>query len=213
METIGRDLLEMQRVPLAAAHVAAVREIGAEKGYAAGTVLVRPGDPVETFVYVLEGEIEVVDVFTGARLVTSTLGPAQFMGEISFLSGGNWSTAFRAAQDTRVIEVPRAEMIGLMARVPEMSDIIITVLAARHRKHLETGTSSLVLIGEEADRTVSRIAEFAGRNRLPCASYPLGSEKAKAVAVSCAADPHRPAVVFGRGPRSSPIRLPRRSRS
>lgn len=79
-----------------------------------------------------------------------------------------------------------------------MSDIIITVLAARHWRHLESGNSSLVLIGEEVDRTISRIAEFAGRNRLPCASHPLGSDKAKAVAVSCAADPGRPTVVFGR---------------
>ncbi|MAM38285.1 MAG: thioredoxin-disulfide reductase [Erythrobacter sp.] len=197
METIGRDLLEMQRVPLAEAHVEAIRNIGSRAQYPAGVIIVRPGDPADRFVYVTEGEIEVVDVFTGERLVPSTLGPTQFMGEISFLSGGNWSTAFRAAQDTWVIEVPRAEMLALMARVPEMSDIIITVLAARHRRHLETGNSSLVLIGEEADRTISRIAEFAGRNRLPCASHPLGSEKARAVAVSCAADPDRPTVVFG----------------
>ncbi|WP_300112832.1 FAD-dependent oxidoreductase [Sphingobium sp.] len=197
METIGRDLLEMQRVPLAKAHVEAIRNIGSRAQYPAGAIIVRPGDPADRFVYVTEGEIEVVDVFTGARLVPSTIGPTQFMGEISFLSGGNWSTAFRAAQDTWVIEVPRAEMLALMARVPEMSDIIITVLAARHRRHLETGNSSLVLIGEEADRTISRIAEFAGRNRLPCASHPLGSEKARAVAVSCAADPDRPTVVFG----------------
>lgn len=198
METIGRDLLEMQRVPLAASHVEAIRGIGSEKEFPAGASVVRPGDPVDSFLYVLEGEIEVVDAFSGERLVPSTLGPSQFMGEISFLSGGNWSTAFRAAQDTRVIEAPRAKMLELMAHVPEMSDIIITVLAARHRRHLEAGNSSLVLIGEESDRAISRIAEFAGRNRLPCASHPLGSDKAKAVAVSCAADPNRPTVVFGR---------------
>jgi thioredoxin reductase (NADPH) len=198
METIGRDLQEMQRVPLAESHVAALREIGTEHHYAAGTVLVRPGDPVESFVYVLDGEIEIINAFTGERLVPSTLGPTQFMGEIAFLSGGNWSTAFRTAQETRVLAVPRSAMLALMARVPEMSDIIITVLAARHRRHLESGNSALVLIGEEEDRAISRIAEFAGRNRLPCASHALGSERARAVAVSCAADPHRPTVVFGK---------------
>ena len=93
METIGRDLLEMQRVPLAASHVKAIRGIGSEKEFPAGASVVRPGDPVDSFLYVLEGEIEVVDTFTGERLVPSTLGPTQFMGEISFLSGGNWSTA------------------------------------------------------------------------------------------------------------------------
>lgn len=198
METIGRDLNEMQRVPLAESHVAAIRAAGTEVRFPAGTVLVRPGDRVESFLYVEDGEIEVMDPFTGERLIPDALGPTQFMAEVSFLSGGNWSMAFRAARDTRVIAVPRAEMLTLMAHVPEMSDIIITVLAARRRKQLESGHSSLVLIGEEADRDVRRIAEFAGRNRIPCASHPLGSAQAQAVAVSCSADPDVPSVIFGR---------------
>jgi thioredoxin reductase (NADPH) len=89
-------------------------------------------------------------------------------------------------------------MLKLMADIPEMSDIIITVFAARRRKQLETGNSSLVLIGEEADRNVRRIAEFAARNRIPCASHELNSEAARAVATSCATDPGRPAVIFGK---------------
>jgi thioredoxin reductase (NADPH) len=198
MEKIGRDISEMQRVPLSETHVAALRQKGTQVRYSAGTVLVRPGDPVENFIYVEEGEIEVVNTFTGERLIPSVIGSAQFMGEISLLAGGSWTMAFRTTQDTRVIEVPRAEMLKLMAHVPEMSDIIITVLAARHRKQLESANSSLVLIGEEADRDVRRIAEFAGRNRLPCTSYSLGSVEAKAVAVNCSISPHSPAVIFGK---------------
>ena len=198
MEKIGRDLSEMQRVPLAESHVAALRAAGTEVRYPAGTVLVRPGEPIESFVFVEEGEIEVMNAFTGERLIPDTLGPTQFMGEISFLSGGSWSMAFRAARDARVIEVPRAEMLKLMAQIPEMSDIVITVLAARRRKQLETRNSSLVLIGEEADRNIRRIAEFAARNRLPCASHMLNSAEAHAVASSCAADPSKPVVIFGK---------------
>ena len=198
MEKIGQDLLALQRTPLAESHIAAMRKAGTEVFYLAGTVLVRPGDPVETFVYVEEGEIEIVDAFTGERLIPATLGPAQFMAEIAFLAGGSWSMAFRAASDTRVIEVPRTAMLALMAHVPEMSDIIITVLAARRRKQLETGLSSLVLIGEESHRDIRRIAEFAARNRVPYAAHALGSVEAHAVALSARADPTRPAVIFGK---------------
>lgn len=198
MEKIGQDLLEMQRVALAESHVAAIRKAGTEVRYPAGTILVRPGDPVEHFVYVEEGEIEVLNAFTGERLIDATLGPTQFMGEISFLAGGRWSMAFRAARDTRVIAVPRTDMLTLMAHVPEMSDLIITVLAARRRKQLEMGLTSLVLIGEESHRDIRHIAEFASRNKLPYVSHPLGSTEAHAVAVSCAADPHQPAVIFGK---------------
>lgn len=198
METIGSDLAEMQRTPLAPSHVAAIREAGREVNYAAGKLLVRPGDPVDRFVYIEEGEIEVLNPFTGKRLLPATLGPTQFLGEISFLSGGNWSFQLRAARDTRMIEVPRAQMLQLMAHIPEMSDIIITVFAARRRWQLESSKNSLVLLGEEVDRNVRRIAAFASRNRIAYTSLALGSAEAKTVASSCAVSPERPAVIFGR---------------
>lgn len=198
MEKIGQDLMEMQRKSLAESHIAAIRKAGTEVRYPAGMILVRPGDAVENFVYVEEGEIEDLNAFTGQRQFTATLGPTQFMAEIAFLAGGRWSMAFRAARDTRVIEVPRTAMLKLMAQVPEMSDIIITVLAARRRKQLEIGHSSLVLIGEESHRDIRLIAEFAGRNRLPYISHALGSPEARAVALSCVVDPEQPAVIFGK---------------
>ena len=59
METIGGDLRQMQRTPLSASHVQAMREAGKIATYPAGTFLARPGEPVDRFVYVEEGEIEV----------------------------------------------------------------------------------------------------------------------------------------------------------
>ena len=199
METIGRDLEEMQRTPLAAAHVEAMRSAGAVVTYEAGAVLAQPGQTVDRFVYVLDGEIEVVNPFSGERGAASTLGSTQFMGEISFLNGGAWSMPMRAVRETRVLEVPRAAMLQLMSEIPEMSDIIITVLAARRRKQLETRFSPLVLIGEDQDREVRRIADFASRNRLPYASHEPGSPEALEVARSCSRPPEGPAVIFGRG--------------
>ncbi|MGU3417797.1 FAD-dependent oxidoreductase [Methylobacterium sp. D54C] len=198
METIGRDLREMQRIPLAASHVAALRAIGAEKHYSAGAFLVRAGEPADRFVYVEAGEIEVVNPFTDERHLPSTLGPTQFMGEISFLNGGVWSMPMRASADTVVTEVPRPEMLRLMSEIPEMSDIIITVLAARRRRQLDSHDGTLVLIGEDDDRSVRRIAEFASRNRLPYRTYPLGSPEAASVATACSISANRPAVIFGR---------------
>jgi thioredoxin reductase (NADPH) len=198
LETIGRDLNEMQRVPLEESHVAALRAAGTVAHYKAGTFLVQPGDRVDRFVYVEDGEIEVVNPFTNERQGASTLGPTQFMGEISLLNGGVWSMPLRAARDTRVLEVPRLAMLGLMSRIPEMSDIIITVLAARRRRQLDGGYGMLILIGEDVDRDVRRIADFTSRNRIPYSSYEVGSEKAEQVATACGIAADRPAVIFGR---------------
>jgi len=198
METIGADLRQMQRIPLAAAHVQALRAAGKVATYPAGTFLARPGEPVDRFVYVEEGEIEVVNPYTNQRHFPSTLGPTQFMGEISFLNGGAWSVPMRAVRDTRVIEVPRETMLTLMSQIPEMSDIIITVFSARRRRQLDDPDASLRLIGEDEDRDVRRIVEFASRNRIPYKSLPLRSPEAEATAHGCSIAPGVPAVIFGR---------------
>jgi thioredoxin reductase (NADPH) len=197
METIGEDLRQMIRTPLSDSHVEALRAAGKVVTYPKGTFMVRQGEKADRFVYVEEGEIEVVNPFTGERHYPSTIGPTQFMGEISLLYGGTASLPLRTAVDTRVIEVPRETFLTLMSQIPEMSDIIITVFAARRRRQLEDRRSGLYLIGEEADRNVRRIAEFASRNRLPYASVPLHSPEAEASAKSCAIDTSSPAVIFG----------------
>lgn len=198
METIGRDLKEMQRIPLAPGHVVALRAAGVDRRYKAGDWLAEVGAPADRFVYVEAGEVEVVNPFTGDRLVPSTLGPTQFMGEVSLLSGGNWSMPMRAVSETQVIEVPRDRMLHLMSAIPEMSDIVITVLAARRRRQLESSDAMLVLVGEEDDRAVRQVAEFAARNRIPYRSHPVRSVEAAAVATSCGTPADAPVVVFGR---------------
>jgi thioredoxin reductase (NADPH) len=198
METIGVDLRQMQRTPLSASHVQALRETGKLATYPAGTFLARPGEPVDRFVYVEEGEIEMVNPYTDKRHLPSTLGPTQFMGEIAFLNGGAWSMPMRAARETRVIEVPREAMLKLMSQIPEMSDIIITVFSARRRRQLDDRDGILRLIGEEEDRNVRRIAEFASRNRIPYSSFPLRSPEAEETAHGCSIAAGEPAVIFGR---------------
>jgi thioredoxin reductase (NADPH) len=204
METIGADLRWMQRTPLSAAHVEALRAAGQIASYPAGTFLARPGESMDRFVYVEKGEIEVVNPYTGERHLPSTLGPTQFMGEISFLNGGAWSMPMRTVTDTRVIEVPREAMLTLMSQIPEMSDIIISVFSARRRRQLDDRDGSLRLIGEDEDRDVRRIAEFANRNRIPYSSMPLLSPEAEAIAHSCSIAPAVPAVIFGRNVVSDP---------
>ncbi|MGC2459853.1 MAG: FAD-dependent oxidoreductase [Steroidobacteraceae bacterium] len=199
METIGNDLRQMQRTPLAASHVEALRAAGKVVTYSARVFLARPGEPVDRFIYIEEGEIEVVNPYTDERHLPFTLGPTQFMGEISFLYGGAWSMSLRTVRETQVIEVPRETTLTLMSRIPEMSDIIITVLSARRRRQLDERDSSLQLIGEDENRNVRGIAAFASRNRIPYRSLALGSPEAEATARSCSIAPTQPAVIFGRG--------------
>ena len=199
MESIAVDLRVMPRTPLEPAHVAALREAGRERTYAEGEMVAEEGAPMDRFIYVEEGEIEVVDPFTGKRYLPSTIGQGQFMGDVAFLSGGNFTLPMRACSTTRVVEVERERMLGLMANIPEMSDIILTVFTARRRRQYEEGDSALVLIGAEADPAVQAVAVFASRNRIPFQSLELGSAAADKAAIDCKVASGKPAVIFGKG--------------
>ncbi|MGB7408350.1 MAG: FAD-dependent oxidoreductase [Pontixanthobacter sp.] len=197
MESIGVDLEGLKRQPLADAHVEAIRAIASEKHYAAGDMVAEVGAPMDRFVYVLSGEIEVVDPYSGERLLESSLGPTQFMGEISFLNAGSHTLPMRAARDTRTLEVPREDMLRLMGNVPELSDHIITVFSARRRRGIEQNDSSIKLIGAERDAGVQTIASFLSRNRIPFQSYDLQGE-CEETSRLCSVAKNKPAVIFAK---------------
>ena len=199
MESIAGDLRVMTRTPLEPDHVAALRLAGHERHYAAGEMVAEAGSPMDRFIYVEEGEIELVDPYSGKRYVESTIGPTQFVGEVGFLSGGNFTLPFRACAATRTIEVERQTMLGLMANIPEMSDIVLTVYTARRRRQFEQGDSSLVLVGAEVDLAVQAVAIFASRNHIPFQSFDLGTDEADQAAMSCSIESGKPAVIFGKG--------------
>ncbi len=200
MEQLGEDLETMRRVPLSDAHVAAICEIGAERAYKAGEIVAEIGDPMDTFVYVIDGELEVANPYTGERLLESGLGPTQFMGEINFLNRGTNYLRMRAAVDTRVIEAPREAMLDLMARVPELSDHIIKVFAARRRKQFELNNGAITCIGADRDPAVQAVERFLSRNRLPFKSYDIDAKDAETREV-CSALGHEPGVYLVSGER------------
>ena len=63
METIGEDLQAMPRRLLVESHVDAIRAIASECSYAAGDMVAEVGAPMDRFVLVVDGEIEVVDPY------------------------------------------------------------------------------------------------------------------------------------------------------
>lgn len=200
MDTIGGDLRAMSPRPFRPEHLAAMRELGSLHRYGAGDVITPVGQRMERFLLILEGEVEVAHPFTGERMVPATLRAGQFLGELNFLNGGSATLPMRAAEDTVLLEIPRAAMLELMARIPEVGDHVLTVLAARRRLQVEEGRSALTVIGAERDTAVQSVASFLSRNRIPFQSYELG-DKSEAVAAICELARHQPSVITDKGAR------------
>ena len=198
MESLAADLRQMQRTPLHESHIEAIRANAQEVVYEAGEMVFEVGDPIDRFVFIIDGEVAPIDPVTREKYLPSSLGPGQYAGDISFLNGGASTMPLRAEQRTVTLTVPRERMLALMAKIPEMSDIIITVFAARRRRQLDDGDSTLMLLGADTDPTVRRIAAFANRNKLPVRHLELGTDAAAVVAKNCGIAEGQPAVIFGR---------------
>lgn len=183
----------MQRTPLSDAHVAALSEISQELEWPAGHVVIRPGDPLETFVYVVDGAIEVFDPRTGQSYLSAHLGPGQFAGEVGFLSGAAASLALRTREPSRVLVAPRRDVLALLARIPEASDIIMSVFAARRRRQIESGDGNLTLIGAEQSKQLRAVESFLRRNKVPFRALCTTDPEAAALCAGAA----RPCLVFG----------------
>jgi len=198
METLAIDLTTYQRRPIEEAHVARMRAAGEIKDHAPGDILMHLGDPIDTFFYVEDGEVEAVHPVTGQRYGGATLGPTQFFAEVSFLNGGRSMMGARVVQPSRILHVPRDAMLSLMSEIPELSDLLITVMAARRRRLLESNDAALVLIGADVDRNIRQIASFADRNKIPYRSIELGSGEALEISDQCSISPQKPAVLYGK---------------
>ena len=197
MESFAADLATLVRRPLEPEHVRAMRKVGQIVQFEPGDMVQEPGAPTALFHYVIEGELEAVDPMTGDRLGNATLGPRQFFGDLQFLSGGVSLAGARALEPSTLLCVPRDKMLGLMSDMPEMSDIIVTVLAARRRAAMERADGSLTLIGADQSRDLRQVASFAARNRIPFREVAFGSDEAAVLAERCGIQAGCPGLVFG----------------
>ena len=197
MENLADDLATLVRRRLAPEHVEAIGKIGQSVDFAAGEKIFELGGPQDYFYYIEEGTVDVINPITERPFTFGTMGPGEFIGEIDFLSGGRAQVDIRAETDVRLLRVPQQDMLDLMARVPELGDIVVTVFAARRRHMIENNLLGMTLLGGEADRNIRRIADFANRNKIPYRQVALGSAEAADIADKTGLGPAHPSVVLG----------------
>lgn len=200
MEDLALDLSNTPRRALEPEHLEAIRQIAEQRAFQAGTFVVRAGEPMTHFLLIESGDVEVVDARSAERSFASSAGPGQYLGEISFLNGGNWTSSFRAVVDTMIYAAPRDRFLDVMARYPEMSDIVVGVFAGRRRRLIEQGVTALTLVGVENDKRLRRIESFAFRNRIPVRTFTLQTPEANKALASAGLHSDKPTALFGNEP-------------
>ncbi len=93
--------------------------------FAAGETIMREGEPGTAMFLIADG---VVDVHThdtaGRPLQLATLGPGEFFGEVAMLTGRPRTATIVASDRATVVEISREDLDSIMARWPEVREVL-----------------------------------------------------------------------------------------
>jgi thioredoxin reductase (NADPH) len=138
-----------------------------------GEVLVEAGEQIDRFFVVVSGQIE------GARLSGATeesvavLGPGQFTGEVTMLSGRRGLVRIKALEAGQVIQLDREHLLSLVQTDSELSDILMRAFILRRVELITRGAGDVVLVGSVHCAGTLRVKEFLTRNGHPYAYIDL----------------------------------------
>jgi len=126
LEQVG--LLEPLRAELV--HQLAVEN--ADRVYAAGEQVIRQGDPGESLFVIMGGRVEVTAREGDTPAVKlAVLGPGDYFGEMSLMTGAPRVATITALEETRLLEVGKASFRGIVAAHPELVEQFGTLLRLR----------------------------------------------------------------------------------
>jgi CRP-like cAMP-binding protein len=110
----------------------------AEHSFAAGAAVIRQGDP-GTSMYVIEtGRVAVTAALgAGEPTTLAVLGPGDFFGEMSLLTGAARSATVTALDETRLIVIDKEGLGPMIKARPELAERLGAALADREAGRLE----------------------------------------------------------------------------
>jgi small-conductance mechanosensitive channel/CRP-like cAMP-binding protein len=100
--------------------------------YAAGEVPVRQGEPGDSFYIIKSGKVDVVvEKSFGESAVVATLGPGNFFGEMSLLTGAARTASIQVKEDAEFIVVDKESFRSTLAGNPSIAESMSHILSER----------------------------------------------------------------------------------
>ncbi len=190
--TIEQDLNAVARPKLDEAQLAKLERCGGAtlKRFRDGETLIQLGERDFKFFVIKSGEVVILgDSETPENLFQeqgstrvparpeqvpetsskpiAVLGPGEFTGEITHLTGGPSLVSAVARGDCEAYEVSAEGLREILNRYPELGDIILQAFIARRQVLRECGNfTGLRVIGSRYSRDTHRIREFLAKNHI-----------------------------------------------
>jgi len=138
------------------------------KDYAAGEMTFRQGDAGDSFYIIKKGSVEVIVEKPGREgVVVATLGPGNFFGEMSLLTGAARTATIRVKEDAEFVVIDRESFRGTLVHNPSIAESLSRILAERQaalvaqRERLDSATQAR-RARDESGQLLRNIREFFG---------------------------------------------------
>ncbi len=134
-----QDGATLGRIPMFARLTQSEREQLAtwvsHRSYRRGEVLFHQGDPGDTLLIVVSGQVKVVLMTAdGEEAVVAILGPGDFLGDLSLFDGRPRSASVVALEPTETLVLHRQDFHAFLRSHPVMAEEMFAVLADRIRR-------------------------------------------------------------------------------
>jgi len=147
-----------------------VRQVRVES-YAAGEVIFRQGAAGDSFYIIKRGRVDVVvEKSPGEAVVVATLGPGNFFGEMSLLTGAMRTASIRAKEDAVFVVIDKESFGSTLINNPSIAESLSQILSER-QAGLEAGRDKLDAVSlarhkkDVSGRMLSKIRDFFGLTR------------------------------------------------
>src|SRR5215471_7843631 len=131
MATPVTTSLERLFPTLSAPHVDRIATHGRRRKVRPGDVLIDVSAPVSSMFVVVSGRIEIVRIADGTQATVAELGPGQFTGELSLLSGRRMLVRIVAVAEGEVVEIDRESSLGVLQTDAEVGPILMRAFILR----------------------------------------------------------------------------------
>ncbi len=101
------------------------------KSFADGECPVRQGDPGDSFYVIKKGTVEVIVGKAGSDSVVATLGPGNFFGEMSLLTGAARTATIRVKDDAEFVVIDRESFRDTLVNNPAIAESLSRILSER----------------------------------------------------------------------------------
>ena len=110
-----------------------LRAAASARGVAKGEIIFRQGDLPEDLLIVERGSVEIVLDTPAGEVVLATLREGAFFGELAIFEHRPRTASARAAEESRLVSIPRTAILDLIATHPPAAVQFLAIVAGRLR--------------------------------------------------------------------------------